>query len=329
MPLSLEPIVRSLAYPNERQLAAILSQIVTGLAYLAAEEFEHGSLSCSNILLNTDGDIEITSQECYHVKADSRPRDIRALSSITIELIQKYVKEDRAIGIDDLYRWQSNSDAIGFLSATTSAGSAAELLKSISETHHGTNLSKGNTPPASTVIAKPVPHSQALKSTAEAIGTPDTILDSPWDHYQRVFELRLDSFVMVVTHRASHDLFTMKRFQGADEVRMLQPLAHKNLHQMLQCFSLEDSYLAVFGYEPISLAHIVCCPPYLTELQLAAIVGQILDGLAYLAANGLEPGPYSCSNIPLDADGTVKMTSHESCKEISPIHDLEALGIRS
>ena len=46
-----------------------------------------------------------------------------------MEMMQKYVKEDRAIGIDDLRRWNSSSDAVGFLSATTSATSAAELLK--------------------------------------------------------------------------------------------------------------------------------------------------------------------------------------------------------
>ena len=46
-----------------------------------------------------------------------------------MELMQKYVKEDGAIGIDDLHRWHSGSHAVGFLSATTSAASAAELLK--------------------------------------------------------------------------------------------------------------------------------------------------------------------------------------------------------
>jgi hypothetical protein len=46
-----------------------------------------------------------------------------------MELMQKYVKEDGAIGIDNLRRWHSSSDAVGFLSATTSAVSAAELLK--------------------------------------------------------------------------------------------------------------------------------------------------------------------------------------------------------
>lgn len=38
-----------------------------------------------------------------HVSAKGQPCDMRSLSSITIELMQKYVKEDRAIGIDDLH----------------------------------------------------------------------------------------------------------------------------------------------------------------------------------------------------------------------------------
>ncbi|KAH7305373.1 kinase-like domain-containing protein [Rhexocercosporidium sp. MPI-PUGE-AT-0058] len=129
MPISLEQIVRSPAYPNERQLAAILSQVVTGVAYLATEGFEHGSLTCSNILLNTDGDVKIANQECCHVKSEGRTRDITAVSLITMELMQKYVKEDGAVGVDNLHHWPSNSDALGFLSATTSAASAAELLK--------------------------------------------------------------------------------------------------------------------------------------------------------------------------------------------------------
>lgn len=46
-----------------------------------------------------------------------------------MELMQKYVKEDGVIGIDDLHRWHPSSDAVGFLSATVSATSAEELLK--------------------------------------------------------------------------------------------------------------------------------------------------------------------------------------------------------
>ena len=64
-----------------------------------------------------------------NIRVKSKPRDISALSLITMELIQKYVKENGAIGVDNLHRWPSNSDALGFLSVTTSAASAAELLK--------------------------------------------------------------------------------------------------------------------------------------------------------------------------------------------------------
>ena len=46
-----------------------------------------------------------------------------------MELMQKYIKEDGAISIDDLQRWHPGSDAVRFLSATGSAASAAELLK--------------------------------------------------------------------------------------------------------------------------------------------------------------------------------------------------------
>ncbi|KAF2267288.1 hypothetical protein CC78DRAFT_551976 [Lojkania enalia] len=144
MPVPLEWIVRSPADPNEQQLAAILGQILDGVAYLAAQGLEHGALCCSDILLNTDGDVKIGKsilQFSYHelthlanpnscnLKAEGSVRDLRALSSITMELMQKYTKEDGAVGIDDLHRWHSNSDAVGFLSATTSVGSAAELRK--------------------------------------------------------------------------------------------------------------------------------------------------------------------------------------------------------
>ena len=67
---------------------------------------------------------------CRHV-APSRSigvRDVRALSRIIMELIQKHVKEDRVIGIEDLDRWPSDSAAVDFLSATTSAISAKQLM---------------------------------------------------------------------------------------------------------------------------------------------------------------------------------------------------------
>jgi hypothetical protein len=43
--------------------------------------------------------------------------------------MQGYVKEDGAVGVDDLRRWPIDSDAVNFLSQTTSATSVAELMK--------------------------------------------------------------------------------------------------------------------------------------------------------------------------------------------------------
>jgi hypothetical protein len=52
---------------------------------------------------------------------------VRALSPIMMELMQKYVKDHGAIGVDNLDRWPSDCDAVTFLSHTTSAMSALEL----------------------------------------------------------------------------------------------------------------------------------------------------------------------------------------------------------
>ncbi|OCT49044.1 hypothetical protein CLCR_11322 [Cladophialophora carrionii] len=42
---------------------------------------------------------------------------------------RKYVKENEVVGIDDLERWGSGSDAVGFLSVAAATPSAQELLK--------------------------------------------------------------------------------------------------------------------------------------------------------------------------------------------------------
>jgi hypothetical protein len=46
-----------------------------------------------------------------------------------MELMQKYVKDDGAIGVENLDRWPSDSNAVDFLSRTISASSVDELLK--------------------------------------------------------------------------------------------------------------------------------------------------------------------------------------------------------
>lgn len=53
--------------------------------------------------------------------------DLASVARVMMELMQKYVKDDGVVGIDNLGRWRDRPAAIEFLSATTSAGSFEEL----------------------------------------------------------------------------------------------------------------------------------------------------------------------------------------------------------
>ena len=68
-------------------------------------------------------------QEDFSTYEPAEFRDIRALGYITQYLMQGYLKEDGAVGVDDLVRWPLDSDAVKFLSQTTSITSIAELMK--------------------------------------------------------------------------------------------------------------------------------------------------------------------------------------------------------
>jgi hypothetical protein len=46
-----------------------------------------------------------------------------------MELMQGYAKDNGAISVDNLHRWPNGSDAVGFLSETTSVSSVGELMK--------------------------------------------------------------------------------------------------------------------------------------------------------------------------------------------------------
>jgi hypothetical protein len=71
-------------------------------------------------------------EECtQRDRLETQETELASIANITMELLQKYTKDDGAIGIDDLDRWPSNSIAVDFLSRTTSAGSV-ESLKNVS-----------------------------------------------------------------------------------------------------------------------------------------------------------------------------------------------------
>jgi hypothetical protein len=54
---------------------------------------------------------------------------VMLLGYIAIELIQKYIKDNSAIRVEDLDRWPSNSNVVRFLFITTSVPLLDDLLK--------------------------------------------------------------------------------------------------------------------------------------------------------------------------------------------------------
>jgi hypothetical protein len=100
------------------------------------------------VLVTSEGDIKIgtpetglvdlsltwntASQECCREFGSSNVaslQDVRALGYIVMELMQKYIKDDGAVGVENLDRWLSDSNAVGFLSMTTSTTSVNGLMK--------------------------------------------------------------------------------------------------------------------------------------------------------------------------------------------------------
>ncbi|THC89975.1 hypothetical protein EYZ11_010564 [Aspergillus tanneri] len=130
-PLTLGHIVACKAFPNLRQLAAIMSQFLDGLSYLTTQNLHHTSLDCSSVLMSLDGEVQIARIDRCTVRPQGRiqPSDLAPVGRVMMELMQKYVKDDGAIGLDNLDRWRTRPAAIEFLSATTSASSFEELKR--------------------------------------------------------------------------------------------------------------------------------------------------------------------------------------------------------
>ena len=102
---------------------------------------------------------------------------------------------------------------------------------------------------------------------------------------------------------------------------MLQQIWHENIVAFLESFRFQECFYTVLQHVPISLVQIVASPPYPTELQLAAIIGQVRRSLApNFTLTGTDPQrprlsqskdlvhrSLTCSNVLLSAEGVFKI----------------------
>ncbi|KAJ5640277.1 uncharacterized protein N7484_008139 [Penicillium longicatenatum] len=130
LPLTLEQLVGCRAlYPTETELASMVWQILCGLCYLNNIGLEHQDLTCRNILLGLDGVVKIASLEmCVECPpGQAQILYIKKLASMTMEIMQKFEKDDGMVGVDDVERWPVDSDSFEFLSALLTTKSIESL----------------------------------------------------------------------------------------------------------------------------------------------------------------------------------------------------------
>ncbi|KAL4891327.1 hypothetical protein BDV59DRAFT_67037 [Aspergillus ambiguus] len=127
LPVSLEHLANLKI--SAHQLSSVVSQILNGLSHLIASGFEHTALTCSNILLGSDGTVKIGALECCEERPPSRSDSpcIKSLANIMMRLMQEYEKDDGLMEVDDLARWPLDSSAVDFLRVTSSARSLEPL----------------------------------------------------------------------------------------------------------------------------------------------------------------------------------------------------------
>lgn len=83
-----------------------------------------------------------------------------------------------------------------------------------------------------------------------------------------------------------------------EKLDMLQQIRHENFVAFLESFRFQECSYAVLQHVSISLVQIVASPPYPTELQLAAIIGQVRRPLApKFTLTGTDPQRHGLSQI--------------------------------
>ncbi|EXA31036.1 hypothetical protein FOVG_17632 [Fusarium oxysporum f. sp. pisi HDV247] len=111
MPVSLAEIAASRKVRGP-ELAYILKQILDGLLYLEEHDIGHPQLSCSNVLLDTSGQVKIWGQHfCSYGTTDNL---LAGFWRITVELMNGYLKKDMRGDHVDYAKWTAYPAAVDF-----------------------------------------------------------------------------------------------------------------------------------------------------------------------------------------------------------------------
>ena len=113
----------------------------------------------------------------------------------------------------------------------------------------------------------------------EAQAFTKTKHESPWNTYEEGYDLKLYEFVTVAVRKApERGKVAIRQFVGQDvdrKIHCLKKISHIRFITLMEIFEYQKTCYVVFEHVVMSLTQVVNSPPYPTEGQLSAIVGQV------------------------------------------------------
>ncbi|KAM3563045.1 hypothetical protein ARSEF4850_002512 [Beauveria asiatica] len=163
------------------------------------------------------------------------------------------------------------------------------------------------------------PRKQEDLPRTQMAANPPVVHESLWNSYKELYSIQFgnDAYFPVAQRTKlqpdKHSLCIVKRFAGANvdgHIHAIRQVDHQQFVQAQRIFSVQNELFVTFEFMPVSLAEVEG-NPLLDDLQLASILGQVVDGLLYLKNNSLGHGQLTCSNILVDMHGNVKLWGQE------------------
>ncbi|RSL52062.1 hypothetical protein CEP51_015114 [Fusarium floridanum] len=154
---------------------------------------------------------------------------------------------------------------------------------------------------------------------------------SPWTTYEKICTVNLgENETMMIAERRgiSGDVVAIRLFALADastKMEVIRSIQHPSFVTAHEIYQFKGKYYVVYEHMARSLQDVVG-NPYLNDDRLAAIIGQIVEGLHYLEKRGLHHGRLSSSQVLLHPNGNVKIYSQEHCVSPSSSKDIKDLG---
>lgn len=144
----------------------------------------------------------------------------------------------------------------------------------------------------------------------------------PWDTLKDLFTCDLAGPVSLAIHKEDpREVIAVRSFSRdkADIwLQVLRKTKHPNVISAREIFKDHGTTYFIVDDLPLTLEHVVACDIFPSELQLASILIQVLDGLAHLLECGFEHASLTCSNILLGQDGVIQIAALEHCIERQP-----------